>query len=158
MESKSTEISNRIWRLQRWLALQASDLPGKSRNFLRRDELAPTKFTLGAKAAWSTTSRYERQLIRLGPSTSLSIAASMQRTAVDVCSNAICRADGKAREGVAEELTGFGIRGGMLKRMEGFVCRVAAESTRPDRTLLAISYLASATVVVVLRSVFGLSG
>ena len=64
----------------------------------------------------------------------------------------------EAREGVVEELTGFGTRGGMLKRMEGFVCRVAAESTGPDRTLLAISYLASATVVVVLRSVFGLSG
>ena len=38
---------------------------------------------------------YERRLIRPGPSTLRSIVASMPRTAVDVCSNAICRGDGK---------------------------------------------------------------
>lgn len=43
----------------------------------------------------------------------------------------------------------------MLRLMEGFVCRVAAESAGPDRTLLAVSYLASATVVMVLRWIFG---
>jgi hypothetical protein len=43
----------------------------------------------------------------------------------------------------------------MLRLVEGFVCRVAAESARPDRTLLAVSYLASATVVMVLHWIFG---
>ena len=38
----------------------------------------------------------------------------------------------------------------MLSRMEGFVCRVAAQSTIPDRTVLAFSYLASDTIVLVL--------
>lgn len=35
------------------------------------------------------------------------------------------------------------------------VARVAGESTRPNWTLLAISYLISAAIVVVLRSAFG---
>jgi hypothetical protein len=43
----------------------------------------------------------------------------------------------------------------MLSRMEGFVCRVVAETASPDRTLFAISYLASAAVVQGLRWIFG---
>jgi hypothetical protein len=35
------------------------------------------------------------------------------------------------------------------------VWRVAAESAKPDRTLLAISYILSAVIVLALRSVFG---
>jgi hypothetical protein len=40
----------------------------------------------------------------------------------------------------------------MLRRMEALIWRVAAESAGPDWTLLAISYLASAAVVIALRS------
>ena len=40
----------------------------------------------------------------------------------------------------------------MAKLMEGFVRRVAADSARPDWTLLAISELASAAIVVFFRS------
>jgi hypothetical protein len=43
----------------------------------------------------------------------------------------------------------------MLRRVEGLVWRVAAESAKPDLTLLAISYLLSAVIVLALRSVFG---
>jgi hypothetical protein len=42
----------------------------------------------------------------------------------------------------------------MLGLMEGLVRRVAVRSARPDWTLLAISELASATIVVFLRSMF----
>ncbi|MBP1294202.1 hypothetical protein [Bradyrhizobium elkanii] len=42
----------------------------------------------------------------------------------------------------------------MAHLMEGLVRRVAADSARPDWTLLAISELASAAVVVLFRSVF----
>jgi hypothetical protein len=42
----------------------------------------------------------------------------------------------------------------MLRRMEAIIRRVAAENARPDWTLLAISFLASAVVVVALRSNF----
>jgi len=43
----------------------------------------------------------------------------------------------------------------MLRRVEGLVWRAAADSTNPDLTLLAISYLFSAVIVLALRSVFG---
>lgn len=43
----------------------------------------------------------------------------------------------------------------MLRRMEGLVGRIAAESARPDWTLLAVSYLLSGAIVLVLRSVLG---
>ena len=43
----------------------------------------------------------------------------------------------------------------MLRRVEGLVWRVAAESANPDLTLLAISYLLSAVIVLALQSVFG---
>jgi hypothetical protein len=42
----------------------------------------------------------------------------------------------------------------MLRRTQTLIWRVAAESARPDWTLLAISYLASAAIVMVLRSAF----
>jgi hypothetical protein len=42
----------------------------------------------------------------------------------------------------------------MLSRMEAFVCRVAAQSTSPDWTLLAVSYIAFTAIVLVLRWVF----
>jgi hypothetical protein len=67
----------------------------------------------------------------------------------------------QARECDAEELTVFGIclpraasRRRMLRRTQTLIWRVAAESARPDWTLLAISYLASAAIVMVLRSAF----
>ena len=42
----------------------------------------------------------------------------------------------------------------MAQLMEGLVGRVAADSARPDLTLLAISELASAAVVLFFRSMF----
>jgi len=42
----------------------------------------------------------------------------------------------------------------MAHLMEGLVRRVAADSAMPDWTLLAISELASAAIVVFFRSVF----
>jgi hypothetical protein len=42
----------------------------------------------------------------------------------------------------------------MARLMEGLVRRVAADSARPDWTLLAISELASTAIVVFFRSVF----
>jgi hypothetical protein len=42
----------------------------------------------------------------------------------------------------------------MLRRIEGIIRRVAAENATPNWTLLAISFLASAVVVVALRSNF----
>jgi hypothetical protein len=36
--------------------------------------------------------------------------------------------------------------------MEGFVCRVAAATARPDWTLLAISHLLSVAIVLIVRS------
>jgi hypothetical protein len=42
----------------------------------------------------------------------------------------------------------------MLTRMLTRIWRVAAESARPDCMLLAISYLASAAIVMALRSAF----
>jgi hypothetical protein len=42
----------------------------------------------------------------------------------------------------------------MLRRMEALIWRVASVSAGPDWTLLAISYLASAAVVIALRSAF----
>jgi hypothetical protein len=42
----------------------------------------------------------------------------------------------------------------MAHLMEGLVRRVAAVSARPDWTLLAISELASAAIVVFFRSIF----
>jgi hypothetical protein len=42
----------------------------------------------------------------------------------------------------------------MAHLMEGLVKRVAADSARPDWTLLAISELASAAIVVSFRSMF----
>ena len=42
----------------------------------------------------------------------------------------------------------------MAHLMEGLVRRVAADSARPERTLLAISELASAAIVVFFRSMF----
>jgi hypothetical protein len=38
--------------------------------------------------------------------------------------------------------------------MEGFVRRAAVDSARPDWTLLAVSELASAAVVLLFRSMF----
>jgi len=40
----------------------------------------------------------------------------------------------------------------MLRRMDALIWRAAAESAWPDWTLLAISYLASAAVIIALRS------
>jgi len=42
----------------------------------------------------------------------------------------------------------------MLRLMEGLVRRGAADSARPDGTLLAISELASAAIVLFFRSMF----
>jgi hypothetical protein len=42
----------------------------------------------------------------------------------------------------------------MLRLMEGLVRRVVVDSTRPDWTLLAISELASAAIVLFFRSMF----
>ncbi|WP_283843178.1 hypothetical protein [Bradyrhizobium sp. 2S1] len=42
----------------------------------------------------------------------------------------------------------------MLKRMEVLIWQLASESARPEWTLLAFSYVASAAVVIALRSVF----
>ena len=42
----------------------------------------------------------------------------------------------------------------MAHLMEGLVRRVAADRARPDWTLLAVSELASATIVLFLRSMF----
>jgi hypothetical protein len=42
----------------------------------------------------------------------------------------------------------------MAHLMEGLVRRVAADSARPDWTLLAVSELASAAIVLFFRSVF----
>jgi hypothetical protein len=42
----------------------------------------------------------------------------------------------------------------MLRRMEAIIRRVAAENARSDWTLLAISFLAFAVVVMALRSNF----
>jgi hypothetical protein len=42
----------------------------------------------------------------------------------------------------------------MLRRMEALIGRMAAENARPDWTLLAISFLVSAVVVMALRSNF----
>jgi hypothetical protein len=42
----------------------------------------------------------------------------------------------------------------MAQLMEGFVRRVAADGARPDWTLLAVSELVSAAVVVFFRSMF----
>ena len=42
----------------------------------------------------------------------------------------------------------------MLRLMEGLVRRVAVDSARPDWTLLAISELASAAIVLFFRSMF----
>jgi hypothetical protein len=42
----------------------------------------------------------------------------------------------------------------MAQLMEGFVRRVAADSARPDWTLLAVSELVSAVIVLFFRSVF----
>ena len=42
----------------------------------------------------------------------------------------------------------------MLRLMEGLVRRVALDSARPDWTLLAISELASAAIVLFFRSMF----
>src|ERR1700731_2830556 len=42
----------------------------------------------------------------------------------------------------------------MLGRIEALIRQVAAESAGPDWALLAISYLASAAVVIALRSAF----
>jgi hypothetical protein len=40
----------------------------------------------------------------------------------------------------------------MLRLVEGLACRVAAATARPDWTLLAISNLLSAAIVLILRS------
>jgi hypothetical protein len=42
----------------------------------------------------------------------------------------------------------------MLRLMEGLVRRVAVDSARPGWTLLAISELASAAIVLLFRSIF----
>jgi hypothetical protein len=42
----------------------------------------------------------------------------------------------------------------MLRLMEGLVRRVVVDSVRPDWTLLAISELASAAIVLFFRSMF----
>jgi hypothetical protein len=42
----------------------------------------------------------------------------------------------------------------MAQLMEGLVRRVAADSARPDWTLLAVSELASAAIVLFFRSMF----
>jgi hypothetical protein len=42
----------------------------------------------------------------------------------------------------------------MLRVIEGLVRRVAADSVRPDWTLLAVSELASAAIVLFFRSIF----
>jgi hypothetical protein len=42
----------------------------------------------------------------------------------------------------------------MLRLVEGLLCRVAAESARPHWTLLVLSNLVSAAIVLVFRSVF----
>jgi hypothetical protein len=44
----------------------------------------------------------------------------------------------------------------MAQLMEGLARRVAADSARPDWTLLAISELASVAIVVFFRSMFSL--
>ena len=44
----------------------------------------------------------------------------------------------------------------MAQLMEGLVRRVAVDNARPDWTLLAISELASAAIVVFFRSMFSL--
>jgi hypothetical protein len=45
----------------------------------------------------------------------------------------------------------------MLRQFAGLVRRFAAESARPYWTLLAISYLLSAAIVLSIRSVLGIS-
>jgi hypothetical protein len=42
----------------------------------------------------------------------------------------------------------------MLRVIEGLVRRVAADSARPDWTLLAVSELASAAIVLFFQSIF----
>jgi hypothetical protein len=42
----------------------------------------------------------------------------------------------------------------MLRLMDGLVRRAAVDSARPDWTLLAVSELASAAVVLLFRSMF----
>jgi hypothetical protein len=68
----------------------------------------------------------------------------------------------EAHCGNSEELTGLGIRLStavsrreMLRRMETLVCRMASEIARPDWTLLAASYAASAAVISARGALFG---
>ena len=46
----------------------------------------------------------------------------------------------------------------MLRRLEEVVERIFARSSRPEWTLLAVSYLLSGVVVWAMRSVFGVDG
>jgi hypothetical protein len=46
----------------------------------------------------------------------------------------------------------------MLRRVEDLLRQITADSAEPNRTLLAISYLLSATIVLVLRSICGTWG
>jgi len=66
----------------------------------------------------------------------------------------------EARVGDAEELASFGLpasasRRRMLTDLKMLIARVARGSTRPIWTLLAISYLFSAVIVMALRCAFG---
>jgi hypothetical protein len=56
--------------------------------------------------------------------------------------------------GVRLGLPGAAPRRRMLRLMEGLVRRVVVDSVRPDWTLLAISELASAAIVLFFRSMF----
>ncbi|WP_249132773.1 MULTISPECIES: hypothetical protein [unclassified Bradyrhizobium] len=68
----------------------------------------------------------------------------------------------EAHCGNSEELTGLGIRLStaafrreMLRRIEALVCRMAYRISRPDWTLLAASYAASAAVISARSALFG---
>jgi hypothetical protein len=62
----------------------------------------------------------------------------------------------------AEKLTFFGFAylehspTRMLRRVDSLVCRLAADSARPDWTLLVVSYIISAAIVLLLQSIFGM--
>jgi hypothetical protein len=46
----------------------------------------------------------------------------------------------------------------MLKQVEGLLVQIVTGRSRPDWTLLSVSYLISGAVVLAMRSMFGASG
>lgn len=104
---------------------------------------------------------YERQSTRLGPFTSQGIAMSTLRTADAAFLSAICKEGWKPvkmrlkSSRVPDSLISNGFRRTMVKRIELLIGQITAGSARPDCTLLAISCLLSATLILALQSIGG---